>query len=63
MGQNTKHVDASFLRKDNKMNNEEIKVSEESGRIELSISEYASQADGEAAIDAFVNAIYSMLDD
>lgn len=45
------------------MNNEEIKVSEESGRIELSISEYASQSEGEAAIDAFVNVINSMLDD
>jgi hypothetical protein len=47
------------------MNNEEIKVSvsEESGRVELSLSEYASQSEGEAAIDAFVNAIFSMLDD
>lgn len=45
------------------MNNEEIKVSEESGRVELFISEYASQSEGEAAIDAFVNVIASMLDD
>lgn len=45
------------------MNNEEIKVSEESGRVELSISEYASQSEGESAIDAFVDAIASMFDD